>query len=147
MIPPLESTTPATASRRVMFSFPSKAANKPVVSLLIRDYRLNVNIFRAKVNQDDEGFMILDITGDQNDIEEGLKRLESLGVSISENQTGLVWDEKKCSGCGNCITHCPTGALHIPDRKTMKVIYDSKECVECLNCVENCPFGACSSLF
>lgn len=139
--------TRTTASRRVMFSFPAEAANKPVVSLLIRDFRLNVNIFRAKVNQDEEGFMILDITGEQSDIDEGLKHLESLGISISENKTGLVWDEKKCSGCGNCVTHCPTAALHIADRKTMRVSYNPRDCVECLNCVENCPFGACASLF
>lgn len=134
-------------SQRVMFSFPPEAADKPIVTHLIRDYRLDVNIFRAQVNHNEEGFMILDLTGEEADIRRALDYLKTLKIRISENQMGLLWDKDRCAGCGNCITHCPTGALSIPDRKTMAVSYNSQECVECLNCVENCPFGACSSLF
>ena len=134
-------------SQRVMFSFPPEAADKPIISCLIRDYNLDVNIFRARVTQDEEGFMILDLRGEAQNIQQGLEYLKKIGISINENQTGLVWNKEKCAACGNCITHCPTKALHIPDRKTMKIEYNAKDCVECLNCVENCPFGACTSLF
>ena len=77
-------------SQRVMFSFPPEAADKPIISCLIRDYNLEVNIFRARVTQDEEGFMILDLQGEAQNIQQGLEYLKSIGISINENQTGLV---------------------------------------------------------
>ncbi len=134
-------------TKRIHFKFPPKAAEQPVVTRLVRDYDLDVNIFRALVNQKEEGFMMLDLTGDDINISRGLDYLNSLNIEISDTNLGLQWNQEKCTSCGNCLTHCPTDALHIPDRNTMEIEYRASRCVECMNCIENCPFGACYALF
>ena len=73
--------------------------------------------------------------------------VKTFNVQVDEAHKGVRWDEQICTGCGNCVTHCPTGALHVPDRGTMEITYDSDLCVECLSCISNCPYGACSSIF
>jgi uncharacterized Fe-S center protein len=99
------------------------------------------------VTPEEEGYLVLDITGTEENIDRGLKYVESFGVVIDEATRGIRWDEEKCVQCGNCITHCPTEAIHITNRITMEVAFDGRKCIECLNCVDNCPYGACSPLF
>ncbi len=66
---------------------------------------------------------------------------------MNEAGKGLTWDSDGCTGCGHCVVHCPTGALHVSDRGTMEVTFDEEKCIECLACIRVCPFGACSSAF
>lgn len=134
-------------TKRVLFSFPKEMAEKPIVYHLVKDFNLAVNIFRAKITPEDEGFLLLDITGPDADIKAALDFVRSAKVRVMESEIGLRWDRDKCVSCGNCLTHCPTGALLIADRSVMEVSFDPSLCVECLSCVSVCPFGACSSLF
>ena len=106
-----------------------------------------INIFRAKVTPAEEGYLLLEITGKKKDIAQGMDYVKGFGVTINESQKGLLWDQQKCTSCTNCIPRCPTKALHIPDRRTMKVAFDPDKCIECLNCVKNCVYNACYSLF
>ena len=105
-----------------------------------------INIFRAKVTAEEEGFLVLDITCDAEHIESGMAYVKTFGVTVSEVR-GIRWDDTRCTSCGNCVPHCPTDALAIPDPGTMRVVFDSDECVECLSCITYCPFHACTSLF
>jgi len=134
-------------TKKVLFYFPKSETDKPIVYQLVKDYNLMVNIFRAKVTPDEEGYLLLDITGDSSDIDRAYQWIRSLGVQIREDVKGMRWDENRCTSCGACITQCPTAALHIPDRRTMRVSFDPEKCIECMNCITLCPFGACSSQF
>ncbi|MEA3458491.1 MAG: 4Fe-4S binding protein, partial [Candidatus Thermoplasmatota archaeon] len=49
-------------------------------------------------------------------------------------------DEKKCSGCGECIPNCPEGALQIIDGKA-RLISDIF-CDGLGACIGHCPQGA-----
>ncbi|MGD9939682.1 MAG: NIL domain-containing protein [Clostridia bacterium] len=133
--------------KRVLFFFPKEMVEKPVVYHLVKDFDLEVNIFRAKITPEDEGFLLLDLTGPQQRIQDGLQFVREAKVVVDESEIGLRWDRDKCPSCGNCLTHCPTAALSIQDRNTMEVGFDPSLCVECLSCVAICPFGACSSIF
>ena len=133
--------------KRVLFSFPKEMVEKPVVYHLVKDFDLVVNIFRAKITPEDEGFLLLDITGQEQRIQAGLDFVRQANVVVNESEIGLRWDSKKCTSCGNCLTHCPTAALFVKDRSTMEVSFDPALCVECLSCVSICPFGACTSIF
>jgi ferredoxin len=133
--------------KRILLNFPKEAADRPIVYHLVRDFDLQVNIFRARITPDDQGFLVLDLQGDERRIESGIAFLRDNRVEVDENNLGLRWIRTLCTSCGNCLTHCPTGALAVPDRHTMEVCFDSALCVECLSCVAICPFGACSSLF
>jgi ferredoxin len=134
-------------TKKLLFYFPECETEKPIVYRLVKDYNLMINIFRAKVTPDEEGYLVLDVTGSAEDIEKGLDYVKTFDVEINETQIGVRWDQIKCTFCGNCIPHCPTNALHFKDRRSMEVNFDSSQCIECLNCIDNCPFDACSSLF
>ena len=44
---------------------------------------------------------------------------------------------KECVNCGNCETHCPTGAINIE-----KFEINRKSCIRCLKCMTLCPENA-----
>ena len=134
-------------TKKVLLLFPKSETEKPIVYHLVKDYDLEVNIFRAKVTADEFGYLVLDLTGTEENIKSGLKFVQSFNVEINEADRGIRWDEDKCIQCGNCLSHCPTNALFISDQETRKVSYDEDKCIQCLSCIENCPYGACSSIF
>jgi len=134
-------------TKKLLLYFPECETEKPIVYKLVKDFNLMINIFRAKVTPDEEGYLVLDIGGDEEDIEKGLAYVRTFKVEINETNKGVRWDQDRCTACGNCLPHCPTGALHVPDRGNMKVVFEATRCIECLSCLRNCPFGACSSLF
>lgn len=49
-------------------------------------------------------------------------------------------DRKKCTGCGECVAHCPTKALGQVEGKAMLVHPDL--CTYCTACEDVCPTGA-----
>jgi len=135
------------STRRLLLYFPKSETEKPIVYHLVKDYDLVINIFRAKVTPEEFGYLVLDVTGSEENIARGMDFVRTLNVQVDEAQKGVRWDRGRCTMCTNCIPHCPTKALHVADRATMEVAFASELCVECLSCLENCPFGACSSLF
>ena len=133
-------------TKRLLLFFPKCETEKPIVYHLVKDFDLVINIFRAKVTPDEEGYLILDLTGSEENISKGIFWAEELGIEVREHQRGLRWDEAACVSCGNCIPHCPTKALYVADEKTREVRFDDAKCVECLSCIQHCPYGACSSI-
>ena len=134
-------------TKKLLLYFPECETEKPIVYHLVKDYDLIINIFRARVTPDDEGFLVLDVTGREKNIQDGIRFIEELDIRISETQKGVRWDQDKCVQCGSCVPHCPTKALNISDRSSMSVLFDPQECIECLSCLKVCPYGAVTSLF
>ena len=136
-----------TITKKLLLYFPKCETEKPIVYRLVKDYDLVVNIFRAKVTPEEEGYLVLDITGKDEDIDKAMDYVKTFNVTVDETTKGLRWEEELCMQCGNCLPHCPTDAMHIINRRTMEIGFDGTKCIECLNCVENCPYGACAPLF
>ena len=134
-------------TKKLLFYFPQCETEKPIVYKLVKDHNLMINIYRAKVTPDEEGYLVLDVTGTEDDIQRGLDYVKTFDVEINETHKGVRWDQDRYTACGNCIPHCPTDALHIADRGKMQVEFEAGRCIECLSCLKNCPFEACSSLF
>jgi ferredoxin len=137
----------ATLTKKYFLYFPKCETEKPIVYHLVKDHNLMVNIFRAKVTPEEEGYLVLDLTGTERDIERGLDFVRTFKVSVNEQSIGLRWDAAACTHCGNCLPHCPTKALDFKDRSTREVAFDAAKCIECLSCIANCPFSACASVF
>ena len=47
----------------------------------------------------------------------------------------LMTDVDKCTGCGQCVSHCESGALSLVDGK---IVVDNSKCVFCGNCTFYC---------
>jgi ferredoxin len=136
-----------TVTRKMMLFFPTCECEKPIIYHLVKDYNLIVNIFRAKVTPREEGYLLLDVTGTQADIDKAIEYVRQFDVTVNFAGKGLRWDENRCTHCGHCLTHCPTRALHIADPATRRVAFDEEKCIECEACIKVCPFGACASAF
>jgi ferredoxin len=126
-------------SSKVVLNFPKEKIDKPIVYRLIREYDLVFNILKASITPDQEGHMVLELVGQNSEIEKGIKYLRDQGVSIQplSKDIRVNWDE--CIQCGACVSICPTAALFVKDRKTMEVAFDSDKCIACELCIRPCP--------
>jgi len=137
----------ATVTKKLMLFFPRCECEKPIIYHLVKDHNLVVNIFRAKVTPEEEGYLVLDVTGTEEDIEKAMEFVKTFNVSINTTGKGVIRDEERCTHCGHCVTYCPTEALHIADEATREVGYSEAKCIECLACIRVCPYAACTSTF
>jgi L-aspartate semialdehyde sulfurtransferase ferredoxin len=134
-------------TKKICLFFPKSEIEKPIIYHLVKDYDLIINIFRAKITAEEEGYLVIDVKGTEENIEKAMEYMKESDVILNESNRGLQRDKDKCVHCGNCVAHCPTRALYIENERTRKVAFNEDVCIECLACVRNCPFGACFSIF
>ena len=126
------------ASQRTVLHFPRQLIDQPIVSRLVREYDLEFNILRANITPESEGLMVLDLSGEESRLAEGLQYIQSLGVRTQRLAQDVSRDERLCTHCGACITICPVDALTVvPD--TREVLFDAEKCIACELCVPVCP--------
>ncbi|MEK6537423.1 MAG: NIL domain-containing protein [Actinomycetota bacterium] len=68
-------------TQRLELTFPEKLIKKPVIYELIRENNVIPNIRRANVDED-FGWMVLELSGEDEDLEQAFKHLQDLGVEI-----------------------------------------------------------------
>ena len=76
--------------RRARFTFPTGLITEPVILNLGRDFDVVTNIRRADVRED-VGWVVLEIEGDEDEIDKGLAWVKSMGVRV-DPVTGDVVD-------------------------------------------------------
>jgi len=69
------------AKRRVKFTFPSEMITEPVVYNLGHDFRVVTNICRADITED-RGWVVLEMEGEEENIENGLDWVMAKGVTV-----------------------------------------------------------------
>ena len=69
------------SKRRVMFTFNEEQIRDPIIYNLGQQYNLITNIHRADLSKD-EGWIVLELEGDENDIEQGVAWITSKGVRV-----------------------------------------------------------------
>ena len=128
-------------SKRIVLHFPHRLVDQPIIYRLVKEFDLQFNILKAFVTPQEEGLMVLELTGKKDNFDKGVIYLQSCGVRIQPLSQDVVRNENKCTDCGVCIPICPTDALVI-DPVTRKVIFHNKKCIACELCVKICPTRA-----
>jgi ABC-type methionine transport system ATPase subunit len=67
--------------QRVKFTFPGNLITEPVIYQLGHEFHVVTNIRRADV-RDEMGWVILEIEGEEAQIQQGLKWVSSTGVQV-----------------------------------------------------------------
>ncbi|MCL5807223.1 MAG: 4Fe-4S binding protein [Deltaproteobacteria bacterium] len=137
----------ATVTKKLMFYFPKCECDKPIIYHLVKDHHLVVNVFRAKVTPEEEGYLVLDVTGTEKEIQGGIDFVKTFNVIVNYSGKGVIRDEERCTHCGYFTVASFIGALKIENDATRKIAYDESQCIECLACIRVCPFAACTSAF
>jgi hypothetical protein len=69
------------AKQRVKFTFPQELIKEAVIWRLGRDFQLVTNIRRADVTED-RGWVVLELEGEMEEIERGVRWVVDLGVRV-----------------------------------------------------------------
>ena len=125
-------------SKRIVLHFPHRLVDQPIVSKLIKEFDLQFNILKASITPQEEGLMVLELSGKSENFDKGIEYLKECGVKIQSLSQDVVRNEDKCTNCGVCVPICPTEAL-VVDPATRKVIFHNKKCIACELCVKLCP--------
>ncbi|MBU0767635.1 MAG: 4Fe-4S binding protein [Proteobacteria bacterium] len=123
--------------------FPENIVEEPVTYHLIADYGVRVNILRAIIDPGKQGQMVVELSGEEIQISQGLNYLENVGVLVTPLAQKIRHLEDRCAGCTSCVPHCPTQALDV-DRDSWKVSFDPEKCIVCFSCLEVCIYKAMS---
>ncbi len=69
------------AKRQVMFTFPHELIKEPVICNLSHKFKVVTNIRRADVTEN-RGWVVLELEGDDKEIEAGIAWVKSTGVRV-----------------------------------------------------------------
>lgn len=75
--------------RRVMFTFPQDLIQEPIIHNLDQQFNIISNIRRADVSED-KGWVVLELEGEENDIEQGIDWVTSRGVRVDPVSGDIV---------------------------------------------------------
>ena len=67
--------------RQVMFTFPQELIREPIIYNLGRQFNIITNIRRADISED-KGWVVLEVEGEEKDIEQGIAWVTSKGVRV-----------------------------------------------------------------
>jgi len=125
-------------SKRIVLRFPRRLVDRPIVSRLVKDFNLDFNILKASVTPDEEGLLIIELSGEQADYDKGINYLTKTGVRIQSLSQDVTRNEERCTHCGACITICPTYAFEL-EPLTRHVKFYNEKCIACGLCIKACP--------
>lgn len=77
------------ARQRVKFTFPPDLVNQPVIYNMGKAYQVVTNIRRANVTRD-RGWMILEISGPEEEIEKAIAWAKEQGVRVDPIEGDVV---------------------------------------------------------
>ena len=125
-------------SKRIVLHFPRRLVDRPIVSRLVRDFNLDFNILKASITPEEEGLLVLELSGKRSDYDKGIKYLTETGVKIQALSQDVIRNDERCTHCGACVTICPTGAFKL-DLSTRQIKFLGEKCLACGLCIKACP--------
>jgi ferredoxin len=126
-------------TRTQVLRFGKEAWQRPIVCQLARSYAVTFSILKAKILPRQEGLLVMEMVGEEDEYARALAYLADVGVQVEPIDQDIVYDSALCTQCGACSGFCPSGALFIKDRRTMEVAFNPDACVDCELCLSACP--------
>ena len=130
-------------NQRLTLHLPREALNLPITYRLAVEYDVSAKIIRAQIGPQQEGTMVVELSGDMDDLREAIQWLQRLGLGVEKATGQISIDADRCVNCGICPTVCPTGALR-SQQPLWTLQFDPRRCVVCEQCIPSCPLGAIS---
>lgn len=127
--------------KRVTLTFPRRITNVPFTYRLARDFNIAGNIIRAQIDHDRVGKMVLELSGDMDQLESAIEWMRSQEVEVTLDGREIVIDEDLCVDCGLCTGVCPTEALSL-QADTFRLNFSRSKCTVCEQCIIACPVNA-----
>ncbi|MCX7749260.1 MAG: 4Fe-4S binding protein [Clostridia bacterium] len=125
---------------KVTLYYSANEITKPITYHLVKDYDLQINILHADISLNKVGKLVIDIIGENESIEAGLKFIEEQGIKYKLFTKTIIWQEDNCVHCGACTAVCPSEALQM-DKVEWDLTFDKEKCMVCELCVKACPLN------
>ena len=125
-------------AKRIVLHFPKRIVDRSIVCRLAKDYDLDFNILKAQITPEEEGLLVLELSGEQGEYDKGIRYLTETGVRIQSLSQDVLRNEERCTHCGACITVCPVGAFEL-EPSTRQVSFHNDKCIACGLCIKTCP--------
>jgi NAD-dependent dihydropyrimidine dehydrogenase PreA subunit len=127
---------------RILLRFSEKIVEEPIISHIILELKVPINIIMAHVNS--KGGEVLAEVPDEA-LDKLISAFRKLGATVSIPKLIEV-DSEKCINCGACVTLCPVEAITIDEDAS--VVFDKEKCLgsTCSACVDACPSRAIKSV-
>ncbi|MEM6836731.1 MAG: NIL domain-containing protein [Cyanobacteria bacterium P01_C01_bin.120] len=130
--------------KRVTLTFPKRSVHQPITYRLAKDFNVAANIIRAQVAPNQIGKLVVELSGDIDQLEDALSWLQEHDIGISQASREILIDEDTCVHCGLCTGVCPTAALSLHP-ETFKLTFARSRCIVCEQCIPTCPVDAIST--
>ncbi len=128
----------------LLFNFPKEESGHAITYDLIKHYDLKINIIRASIDYNARGFLLIEIEGEDSQVQSGIDYVKSSHVEVTVVDAGISIDRDKCLDCGACTAVCAVDALSLDDEA--QLLFDKDLCLDCKLCVTACPARAIESI-
>lgn len=128
-------------SRKIVLRFPVRLVDKPMIYRLVKDFDLEFNILKASVTPKEEGLLVMELTGDRESYDKGIRFLADSGVEVQPLTQDIARQEERCTHCGLCVTVCPVAAFYV-DPVSRRIDFIESKCIACGLCIKTCPLRA-----
>lgn len=130
--------------KRVTLTFTQRSIQMPVTYRLAKEFNVAANIIRAQVAPNQVGKLVIELSGDIDQLEAAIDWMQSQDIEVSLASREILIDEMICVDCGLCTGICPTQALTLnPD--TFYLTFTRSRCIVCEQCIPACPVQAIST--
>jgi ferredoxin len=130
--------------KRVTLIFPKRTVQMPVTYRLAKEFNVAANIIRAQVAPNQVGTLVVELSGDIDQLDAAIEWMRSQNISVSSALAEIVIDQDLCVDCGLCTGVCPTEALTLHP-ETFRLTFTRSRCIVCEQCIPTCPVQAIST--
>ena len=128
-------------TKRYTLYFNPTITTRPLIYDLIKEYNVEVNILRAEINPGAEGYTLVDLTAEEEQLTAAFAYLKGQGIKLVPSKYQVDVDTDSCVHCGACTAVCFSGALTIA-KPDWQLQFNPEKCISCGLCFPACPLQA-----